>query len=893
MRIVENVSNYILCSRNDWTNIIKCGTIYLGFYLEVGREKKWIFFHFSKKHDRIDLGVRMMKSIGFIYKSDNQIDEIIKANNLDTTKEYLIRIHTCVHNADTIKPFIDAVRSRFPKAGIIGCSTTGVIFEGEIHQDCCLVCITGYKSASVRTAVVNLIDEECNEISGCVLAESLSSYVNPNTRFLLNFFSNIYTMSSEYVKCMDELMPQVQMLGGFANTSGVNGRSFVFNEEVVSETAAVIAAIDSERMNVHSEIVYASETVGDVHTITETDGLIIRKIDGINAVDWFEKMLGIEFSGMRESEINETLAIFPIVRDGTAIPLGLMYSPQNDVINKFKDEPKPIIYTLDKMKVGEKIRMAYSAITNTIDTCEEVCQSLCDNPSEVLFGYSCTSRENLFKNCAEWELSPFKKTNLCGALLEGEIGNKNKRNYYCNYSFAIASLSENNSRLILDINKLKENANSLVNTQQKVINFILTNSCSNDENSIMQRKNIEKSLFIDEITGIENISKCLYDFSLKKFDKICMLTIRNESTLKAFLSESKFNIYFKQYYNSIISALDEEIFHCYIYKKTALIITAGEGIDDNDFVDKMTYLQNMLTNFKFSSYVLVSEFAIVLKEDEIIRKAELTLVRMRNKNIRFLVYTPQMGLEQYNATKMKMLTILNDALSNGRVVPYFQGIRDNFEKDIYLYEALMRIEDDKGNIYTPYHFMDIAKEYGYYQDISYAMITKVFEIFRDRKESVTININISDIYSYKIVNAIITFLENAPHPDHFIFELTETEEITDYQVVIEFSEKIHNLGGKIAIDDFGSGFSNLVSIFKINADYIKVDGEIVKNIVNDTVASELFEFIAMWSGHHNKEVVAEFVENEKIQEIVENNKIKFSQGYLFSKPERFCNNAVM
>jgi hypothetical protein len=63
----------------------------------------------------------------------------------------------------------------------------------------------------------------------------------------------------------------------------------------------------------------------------------------------------------------------------------------------------------------------------------------------------------------------------------------------------------------------------------------------------MQRKNIEKSLFIDEITGIENISKCLYDFSLKKFDKVCMLTIRNESTLKAFLSESKFNIYLTFY----------------------------------------------------------------------------------------------------------------------------------------------------------------------------------------------------------------------------------------------------------------------------------------------------------------------------------------------------------
>lgn len=829
-----------------------------------------------------------MKSIGFIYKSESQIDEIIKANNLNTLNEYLIRIHTCVHDVDTIKPFIDFILSRFPNSKIIGSSTSGVIFEGEIHQDCCLISITRFKNASVNTALVGLVDSDGNDVNAYLLAENLSSYIGKNTRFVLNFFSKIYTMSTEYVKCMDELMPQVHMLGGFANASVKNRSKFVFTENEISENAAVIAAIESDTMSIYSDIIYASEIVGDVHTITETDGLIIRTIDGINAVDWYEKMLGIEFASMSEAEFTETLSIFPIVREGTSIPLAFMYSPQNEAVFKFKDEPKPVIYSLDRMRVGEKIQLAYAAINNTIETCEEVCNNLCEYPSEVLLGYSCTSRETLYKNCAEWELSPFKKTNLCGALLEGEIGSKNNNNYYCNFSFAIASLAENNSKLILDINKLKENSNSLINTQQKVINFILANSCSNDENSIKNRKNIERSLFIDEITGIENISKCLYDFSLKKFNKVCMLTIRNESTLKAFLSEAKFNINFKQYYNTIISELDKEIFNCYIYKKTALIITAGEGIEDNEFVDKMIQLQNLLTNFKFSSYVLVCEFAIVLKEDEIIRKAELTLVRMRNKNIRFLVYTPQMGLEQYNATKMKMLSILNDALANNRVIPFFQGIRDNFEKDIYLYEALMRIEDEKGNIYTPYHFMEIAKEYGYYQDISYAMITKVLEMFKDRKECVTININISDIYSYKIVNAILTFLETAPNPDHFIFELTETEEITDYQVVIEFSDKIHKLGGKIAIDDFGSGFSNLVSIFKINADYIKVDGEIVKNIVNDTVASEFFEFIAMWSERHNKEVVAEFVENEKIQEIVEHNNIKFSQGYLFSKPVRFC-----
>ena len=129
-------------------------------------------------------------------------------------------------------------------------------------------------------------------------------------------------------------------------------------------------------------------------------------------------------------------------------------------------------------------------------------------------------------------------------------------------------------------------------------------------------------------------------------------------------------------------------------------------------------------------------------------------------------------------------------------------------------------------------------------------------------------------------------MKNAPRPQNYIFELTETEEITDYQVIYEFVDKIHQAGGKIAIDDFGSGFSNIVNLFKIKSDYIKVDGEIVKNTVADIFASEFLEMIADWAKRHKKEVIAEFVENSEIQDIIEKNNIRFSQGYLYSKPEK-------
>ncbi|MGN0677641.1 MAG: EAL domain-containing protein, partial [Ruminococcus sp.] len=105
-------------------------------------------------------------------------------------------------------------------------------------------------------------------------------------------------------------------------------------------------------------------------------------------------------------------------------------------------------------------------------------------------------------------------------------------------------------------------------------------------------------------------------------------------------------------------------------------------------------------------------------------------------------------------------------------------------------------------------------------------------------------------------------------------------------IIDAFTDAIINAGGQIAIDDFGSGFSNLIYLFRINAQYIKIDGEIIKNICSDEYALEIMGIISQWAKKHNKSVIAEFVENEDIQKLVSDHGIKYSQGYYYSKPEK-------
>lgn len=831
-----------------------------------------------------------MKNISFIYSSDQRFEELIFANKLSKDKVYFVRIHTCIHNVRTIRPFINKILSYLPYAKIIGSSTSGVIYNGEIVTECCMVSISEFENSTVETAVSMLNDDSGNDLNGDIVADKIADrLVNTETKLMFVFAARPFIKIDEFVEHINEKCSGLPLIGGIANTPSIPivdmniVESFVFNEKGVYQNSVVCAAVSSVKLSVYSDVIYVTEPVGETHTITKVDGNIIRAIDNTDAVKWYEEILGISFNDQENS--SDITQLFPLVKiDRSNVPWGVFYSPQDENETVFFSEPEPVMYALSEPKAGDIVRIAYSSVQKTINVCEKVCKNLNEHYAEVLFGYSCVSRQDIYSNCAKWELMPFKKTNLCGALVAGEFANIDNVNRYSSFSFTIAALAENECKPKINTDILSENAGDLTSTNESIIDYLLQHAGT--ENASATHHQIEQKLFIDNETGLGSISKFMFDSKIGKLDKICMVTIKNESLIKAFMSEDDFLGYLNKFNHYIINYINSPNYNFYIYKETSLIITADSSISASQFVSKMQFVQNRLLEFKFASYVPVCEFSVVTNEEDMIKKAELTLNTMRTKHTCFLQYTPDLGLEQFNAQKMNMIMILNNAISNNLVIPYFQGIRDNTKGNINMYESLMRIADSNGNVYSPLHFMDIAKEYGYYADISLLMIKKVLEIFRDRNENVTINMNISDVYNYETVHSILEFLKKAPHPENFVFELTETEEIVDYQVLFEFVERVHEFGGKIAIDDFGSGFSNIVHVFKIPSDYIKIDGEIIKNITTDVYALEFLEMISDWSKRHSKDIIAEFVEDRNIQSIVERHGIRFSQGYLYSKPSK-------
>jgi diguanylate cyclase (GGDEF)-like protein/PAS domain S-box-containing protein len=267
-----------------------------------------------------------------------------------------------------------------------------------------------------------------------------------------------------------------------------------------------------------------------------------------------------------------------------------------------------------------------------------------------------------------------------------------------------------------------------------------------------------------------------------------------------------------------------------------------------------------------------------------LRNANLAFKDAKAQNLTFKIFDESM-LEQFaNFTKNKKVAAdIKTAIKEDQIVPYYQPIIDNKTGKIVKYEALARlIKDD--DVIPPGAFIDISKKIKYYHEITRAMLIRCFKDFGEKRDiGISINLTIEDIANVRTFNLIIELLANNKYNDNITFELVESDGIEDFELFNKFLTTIKTYGAKISIDDFGTGYSNFSYLSKIEPDFLKIDGSLIKNINNSKdfdVVKTIIDFAKMY----HISTVAEFVENEDIYILVKELGIDYSQGYYFSKP---------
>ncbi|WP_456465525.1 putative bifunctional diguanylate cyclase/phosphodiesterase [Persephonella sp.] len=253
------------------------------------------------------------------------------------------------------------------------------------------------------------------------------------------------------------------------------------------------------------------------------------------------------------------------------------------------------------------------------------------------------------------------------------------------------------------------------------------------------------------------------------------------------------------------------------------------------------------------------------------------------------VYVPTIEeIKQTIKEKRKEFYILQEALDQNLFMPYFQPIYDLKKGKVYAYEVLARLRDTSGEVISAYRFITLAEKLGKIKDIDRLIIKKALtkKSFSKNRFKIFLNLSVNYFSDEQFWNQIFGIIKKLHiRPEEIVFEITEREAIKGIGEFQSLLSKLKTRGYKFAIDDFGSGYSSFYYLKHLPIDYVKIDGEFIKELSSKDHKSTAFvESIVLLCKRLKIKTVAEFIENKEILNTVKTIGIDYGQGYFLGHP---------
>lgn len=411
-------------------------------------------------------------------------------------------------------------------------------------------------------------------------------------------------------------------------------------------------------------------------------------------------------------------------------------------------------------------------------------------------------------------------------------------------------------------------------------------SARTDVTDIVKKDALIRRQYRDALTGLGNRTALLDNLSIASEDNATLILIDIDRF-------SDINDYYgyrvgDRVLQIIANLIQHEYELAFRISGDEFAILCEHGLDE----EKRRSIMQLIARLENEKYSVGSnEISLFVdcgvangSKDQIYALAHITLKACKRSHKAVIFYNDRVDLQIRMQEGMEMASCIRSALANSRIVPFFQGIVDNQSRKIVKYEALVRMLRPNEEILTPSLFLEHSKRARLYPKVISTMIEQTFFRFADEDYSFSINLSMQDIESESVLGTLFGQLEHYRCGERVVLEIVESEGIENFEQVQNFIRRVKAYGCKIAIDDFGSGYSNFVYLTKLHVDFIKIDGSLIKGIEEDPVKRVTVEAILKFAKSMKIQTIAEFVETEEDFAILRTIGVDFSQGYLFSKP---------
>lgn len=416
---------------------------------------------------------------------------------------------------------------------------------------------------------------------------------------------------------------------------------------------------------------------------------------------------------------------------------------------------------------------------------------------------------------------------------------------------------------------------------------------------------------LDPETGIYNRHGLEIDldsnFKLKNSVNIISLRIIDVSTSLRSIGITNINYLTKE----VAEFLKTKIQRYYIYNidpsQFIILLDADKNAENHKFrkifqkyeasADADELIEDILERFKGNWDIGKTKFSL----NPIILKANMPETFETVEDVFFFIDSPlpkkieKQVLEgpdlDYLLRRTEVENAIRRGLSDEEFEVYYQPVYDLHTKKLHGAEALLRLHDSVlGEVY-PDEFIPVTEQMGLIDEVDDMVLGKVCEFVEsglpERKGMQTLNVNLSMIQCMQkgFVDRINKIVERYDIKKSMItFEITESVGADDYQKLGEIIKELKSSGYQFAMDDYGTGYSNIQSIFSLDFDVVKIDKSILwaaeKGELGMTILTNSINMIRQMK----KKIVVEGVETESQIKLLESLGVDYQQGFYFSKP---------
>lgn len=218
------------------------------------------------------------------------------------------------------------------------------------------------------------------------------------------------------------------------------------------------------------------------------------------------------------------------------------------------------------------------------------------------------------------------------------------------------------------------------------------------------------------------------------------------------------------------------------------------------------------------------------------------------------------------------------------IVPYFQPIIDLESQRVWRYECLARLITSGDKTFLPSEFLYLIEREQHIHALTEAMFCQSAQYFHDVNVPWSINISATDLQNQSLTTTLITHLANYPNPSRVSIEISASSAMDNPQALHSFVEQSMQAGIGVFIDNVGTRPGNINALLNLPIRGIKLAGGLIHHYQEDNGVREYVDYMLSLCTKKDISVVAEHIETTSLLECVNNLRIRYAQGYVFSPP---------